>query len=305
MSTLTRLIAQAKENRVTVAVAAAEDMEVIKAVREANKNEVAHFQLYGDEKKLLSLIERVDSNLLNNKAINIISAPSPEEAAYKAVKAVHNKTADVLMKGNIPTKTILKAALDKQFGLRTSRVLSHVALFEVPIYERPIIITDAAMNIAPTVSEKSQIIKNAVSVAHAIGLDYPKVAVLASVEVVNENMPATLHAKELVEMFQQETNCFVEGPFALDNAISPYAAEHKGIGGKVAGRADILLAPNIESGNILYKSLIYFAKARVGAIIAGAKAPIVLTSRADSAESKLHSLALAICISQHESREEI
>jgi phosphate butyryltransferase len=291
MSTLTRLIAQAKENRVTVAVAAAEDMEVIKAVREANKNEVAHFQLYGDEKKLLSLIERVDSNLLNNKAINIISAPSPEEAAYKAVKAVHNKTADVLMKGNIPTKTILKAALDKQFGLRTSRVLSHVALFEVPIYERPIIITDAAMNIAPTV-------------AHAIGLDYPKVAVLASVEVVNENMPATLHAKELVEIFQQETNCFVEGPFALDNAISPYAAEHKGIGGKVAGRADILLAPNIESGNILYKSLIYFAKARVGAIIAGAKAPIVLTSRADSAESKLHSLALAICISQHESREE-
>ena len=157
--------------------------------------------------------------------------------------------------------------------------------------------TDAAMNIAPDLEQKAQIIKNAVQVAHSIGIDVPKVAPLAAVEVVNAAMQATLDAAALTMMNKrgQITGCIIDGPLALDNAVSQIAAEHKGIRSEVAGEADILLVPAIEVGNVLYKSLIYFANAKVGAVISGAKAPIVLTSRADTAESKLYSLALALC----------
>jgi phosphate butyryltransferase len=201
------------------------------------------------------------------------------------------------MKGNVPTALILKAVLNKEWGLRTGNVLSHVAAFEVAGFDRLTFITDAAMNIAPDLQQKAQIIENAVEIAQSIGVNHPKVAPIAAVEVVNPAMQATVDAASLTMMNQrgQIRNCAVDGPLALDNAVSHHAAEHKGIESEVAGQADILLVPNIETGNALYKSLIYFAKAKVGAVIAGAKAPIVLTSRADSAESKLFSLALAIC----------
>jgi phosphate butyryltransferase len=201
------------------------------------------------------------------------------------------------MKGNIPTSVLLKAVLNKEFGLRTGNVLSHVAVFEVPDFDRFTIVTDAGMNISPDLEQKAQIVKNAAILARAIGIEYPKVAPIAAVEVVNPVMQATVDAAALSMMNKrgQITGCIVDGPLALDNAVSTLAAEHKGIHSEVAGRADILLVPTIEVGNVLYKSLIYFAKAKVGAVIAGAKAPIVLTSRADSAESKLYSLALAIC----------
>lgn len=167
----------------------------------------------------------------------------------------------------------------------------------MPGYDRYTIVTDAAMNIAPDLEQKAQIIKNAVRVAHSIGIDMPKVAPLAAVEVVNPAMQATLDAAALTVMNQrgQISGCIVDGPLALDNAVSQLAAEHKGIKSDVAGKADILLVPAIEVGNVLYKSLVYFANAKVGAVISGAKAPIVLTSRADTAESKLYSLALALC----------
>lgn len=177
--------------------------------------------------------------------------------------------------------------------------MSQIAAFEVAGFDRLIFVTDAGMNINPDLPQKVQIIQNAVQIARSVGVVMPIVAPLAGVEVINPNMQATLDAAALTAMNRrgQIKNCIVDGPFALDNAISIDAAKHKRIAGDNAGKADILLVPTIESGNILYKSLVFFSNAKVGSIVAGAKAPIVLTSRADSAESKLYSLALAICSS--------
>ncbi|MBS8264828.1 phosphate butyryltransferase [Mesobacillus boroniphilus] len=295
---LDSLISMASRNgRKTVAVAAAEDTEVLEAVAEAVNQELADFLLYGNEEEIERMIATKHPELTGRKGIKIISAPNNNTAAEMAVKAVKANEANVVMKGNIPTAVILKAVLNKEYGLRTGAVLSHVAVFEVPGYDRFTIVTDAAMNIAPDLEQKAQIIKNAVKVAHSIGIDLPKVAPLAAVEVVNPAMQATVDAASLTMMNKrgQILGCIVDGPLALDNAVSQLAAEHKGIKSDVAGKADILLVPAIEVGNVLYKSLIYFANAKVGAVIAGAKAPIVLTSRADTAESKLYSLALALC----------
>lgn len=281
----------------TVAVAAAEDDEVIEAVSEAIKYNLGNFLLFGDKEQIARLIKEKNIDLLSNPAVKIIHANSDQLAAENAVKAVKLNEADVLMKGNIPTATILKAVLNKDFGLRTGQVLSHVAVFEVEGYEQFIILTDAAMNIAPDLDQKVQITNNSVNIARKIGVEVPKVAPIAAVEVVNPAMQATLDAAALTVMNRrgQIKNCIIDGPLGLDNAISKFAAHHKGIESEVAGQADILLVPTIEVGNSLYKSLVYFAKAKVGAVIAGAKAPIVLTSRADTAESKLYSLALALC----------
>lgn len=281
----------------TVAVASAEDEEVIEAVSEAVKRNLANFLLFGDKGKILTLINEINSNLLQNSSVQIIHTNSSQLAAENAVKAVRLNEADVLMKGNIPTASILKAVLNKEYGLRTGNVLSHVAVFEVDDFEQFIILTDAAMNIAPDLEQKVQITNNAVMIARKIGVEIPKVAPIAAVETVNPVMQATLDASALTVMNKrgQIKDCVIDGPLALDNAISSFAAEHKGIVSEVAGQADILIVPTIEVGNALYKSLVYFAKAKVGAVIAGAKAPIVLTSRADTAESKLYSLALALC----------
>ncbi|WP_434024813.1 phosphate butyryltransferase [Neobacillus mesonae] len=279
----------------TVAVAAAEDSEVIKAVVEASERNLAQFILYGNQEKINMLLESYNHNM------RIVHAETTALAAELAVKAVFTKEADVLMKGNIPTNTILKAVLNKEYGLRTGNILSHTAVFEIPDYDQLIIITDAAMNIAPNLDQKAQIVQNAVSIARSIGIVHPKVAPLAAVESVNPVMDATLDAAALTVMNKrgQISGCIIDGPLALDNAVSIMAAEHKGIHSDVAGKADILLVPTIEVGNVLYKSLIYFAKAKTGAVIAGAKAPIVLTSRADSSESKLYSLALGLCCAKN------
>ncbi|MBT2730865.1 phosphate butyryltransferase [Bacillus sp. ISL-75] len=295
LDSLINKAAQVSSN--TVAVAAAEDLEVIEAVIAALDRNLANFILFGDEEKINSIIELKKQKNIRNNYLKVINANSNAAAAELAVKAVFNKEANVLMKGNIPTNIFLKAVLNKEYGLRTGNVLSHIAAFEVPGFNRFTIVTDAAMNIAPDLEEKAQIIKNAVSLARSIGIEIPKVAPIAAVEVVNPAMQATLDAALLTVMNKrgQISDCIVDGPLALDNAVSTLAAEHKGIHSEVAGNADILLVPTIEVGNVLYKSLIYFANAKVGAVIAGAKAPIVLTSRADSAESKLYSLALALC----------
>ncbi|MGG4490117.1 phosphate butyryltransferase [Metabacillus idriensis] len=283
------------ENK-TVAVASAEDPEVLEAVLEASERGLAEFILFGNKEEIEIMLQERSAH---SEKVKIIHARSVEQAAEFAVKAVFQNEADVLMKGNVPTAIILKAVLNKEYGLRTGKILSHVAVFEVPGYDRYTIVTDAAMNLAPDLEQKKQILANSVMVAKKIGIDLPKVAPLAAVEVINPSMQATLDAAALTQMNRrgQIKDCIVDGPLALDNAVSLDAAEHKGITSEVAGQADILLVPTIEVGNVLYKSLMYFANAKVGAIIAGAKAPIVLTSRADSAESKLYSLALAICSS--------
>lgn len=295
------LIRQASESSENVvAIAAAADLEVLEAVSMAIELEMASFRLYDDEPKLKALMKNHYPHLVNHPKIYTQHVRDANQAALAAVKSVRLNEANVLMKGHISTALILKAVLNPDFGLRTGKVLSHVAAFEINGYDRLIFVTDAAMNIAPDLSQKAQIIQNAVKVAHATGVTNPIVAPLAAVETVNPNMQPTLDAAALVSMNLrgQIKDCIIDGPLALDNAISVEAAHHKGISGEHAGRADILLVPSIEAGNILYKSLVYFAKAKVGAVIEGAKAPIVLTSRADSAESKLNSLALAICSSQ-------
>lgn len=295
---LDSLINQATRNgHSTVAVAAADTVEVIEAVIDAIDRNLTEFILYGDQEKIISLIKKQKQEHLNNDKLKIVHSDSAERAAESAVQAVSNKQANVLMKGNIPSNILLKAVLNKEYGLRTGNVLSHTAVFEIPGINQLIFITDAAMNIAPNLGQKVQIIKNSVVLAKSIGIEMPKVAVIAAVEAVNADMPATLDAAALTMMNRrgQISDCVVDGPLGLDNAISELAAEHKGIISDVAGKADILLVPTIEVGNVLYKSLIYFAKAKVGAVLTGASAPIVLTSRADSAESKLYSLALALC----------
>ncbi|WP_040208182.1 phosphate butyryltransferase [Neobacillus jeddahensis] len=294
---LDTLIDKATQEEIyTVAVAAAEDDKIIEAVMDALDRKLARFILFGDKDKITSLMGMNKYEPLTPEFVKIIHTDSVNEAAELAVKAVSKHEANVLMKGNIPTNVLLKTVLNKEYGLRTGNVLSHAAFFEIPGFDQLIVITDAAINIAPDLEQKVQIIKNTVALAKSIGIEMPKVAPIAAVEVVNPAMQATVDAALLTVMNKrgQIPECMVDGPLGLDNAVSQFAAQHKGISSEVAGKADILLVPTIEVGNVLYKSLIYFAKAKVGAVIAGAKAPIVLTSRADSAESKLYSLALAL-----------
>ena len=297
MTTLTKLMDEiTSSSGHSVAVAAAADSAVLEAVSLALEKSLASFKLFDDETKLNEIIRNEFPHLSKHPDVEIHHTDSPKQSAEQAVKSISGNKANVLMKGHIPTAELLKEVLNADYGLRTGNVLCHVAAFEIDGYDRLIFITDAGMNIEPDLKQKAQIIQNAVHIARSTGVDLPVVAPLAAVEVVNPNMQATLDAAALTVMNRrgQIKDCIVDGPLALDNAISLKAAAHKGITGDSAGQADILLVPNIESGNILYKSLVYFAKAKVGGVIAGAKVPIVLTSRADSAESKLFSLALAI-----------
>ncbi|MFC4558757.1 phosphate butyryltransferase [Virgibacillus kekensis] len=298
MQTLAELTEKAKhEQKKTVAVAAAADREVLIAVKKAAELNLCSFLLFGNEAEIHKQAGSVGL-YLNSDQINVVDAGG--DPAGSAVRTVNDKSADILMKGNVPTKTLLAAVLNKEWGLRSGSVLSHVALFEIPAYERVIFLTDAAMNISPGLKEKTEIIKNAVKVAHGIGLGEPKAAVLAAVEVVNESMQATTDAALLTQMQKrgQIGGCIVDGPLAFDNAVSLKAAGQKNITSDVAGMADILVVPNIETGNALYKSFMYFANAKVASVLSGAKAPIVLTSRADSSESKLYSLSLALLSSK-------
>lgn len=286
-----------KETAQIVSVANAADEEVLKAVKDAIKENLCSFILFGKENKIYKLSEEIDLDLSTSK-ISIVS--EEKDPAGAAVQAIHQKKADILMKGNVSTKSLLKAVLNKEYGLRSGKILSHVALFEIPNQDRLLFLTDSGMNIMPTLMEKVEIINNAVQIAHGIGIDRPKVAALAAVEVVNPAMQATLDAAMLTQMQKrnQIRDCIVDGPLAFDNAVSIQAAEHKNIESDVAGMTDIIAVPTIEVGNALYKSFMFFADAKVAAVVSGASAPIVLTSRADSAASKLYSLSLALVSSK-------
>jgi phosphate butyryltransferase len=276
----------------TVAVAVAQDEPVLEAIRDAKKNGIANAILVGDKAKIEEAAKLVG---LDIKEFEVIDEPDNAKAALKAVELVSTKKADMVMKGLVDTATFLRAVLDKEKGLRTGRVLSHVAVFDIPAIQRILLVTDAAMNIAPDLMTKKQIIDNAVVVAKGIGIEIPKVAAVCAVEVVNPDMQPTLDAAALSKMCDrgQIKGCIVDGPLAIDNAISEEAARHKGIKSPVAGHADIILVPNIETGNVMYKTLTYTSNAKNGGILAGASAPVILTSRADSHESKMYSIALA------------
>jgi phosphate butyryltransferase len=274
-----------------IAVAVAQDIEVLSAVNGAKDLGIADAILVGDKDEIAKAATECGVDI--NK-FEIIDVKEKSEACRTAVELVSTGKAHIVMKGLVDTSLILKAVLDEKIGLRTGNVLSHVAVFDVPGYDRLFYVTDAAMNIAPDLNQKKQIIENAVQVANALGNDNPKVAVLAAVEKVNPKMQATLDAAELIKMNEagELKGCTLGGPFALDNAVSVEASKHKGITHPVAGYADILMVPTIESGNMLYKSMVFFARAKNAGIIVGAKAPVVLTSRADSDEAKLNSIAI-------------
>ena len=280
----------------TISVACCQDKEVLMAVEMARKERIANSILIGDIEKTKEIAKEIDLDLSNYELIHIEDL---SEASLKSVELVSQGKADMVMKGLVDTSIILKAVLDKEKGLRTNNVLSHVAVFDIESYDRLFFITDAAMNLAPELNVKKQIIENASTVAHSLDIKIPKVAVLCAKEKVNPKMKDTVDAKELEEMCNRGEikGCIVGGPFALDNAVSIEAAKHKGITHPVAGEADILLAPDIEAGNILYKSLVFFSKSKNAGVIVGAKAPIILTSRADSEETKLNSIALGVLMS--------
>lgn len=276
-----------------VAVAVAQDKEVLSAVKKATDIGIAKPILVGDKDKIQNISKEIDFDLTD---IQIIDEEDGAMACRLATELVSSGKAHVLMKGLIDTGVIMKQVLDAEIGLRTGNIISHVAVFDVPTYHKVFLVTDAAMNIAPDLQQKKEIIENSVVLAKALDIETPKVAVLAAMEKVSPKMEATVHAKELADMNKRGeiTGCLVEGPLALDNAISKDSAILKGIDNEVAGDADILLAPYIEAGNVLYKALSFLANAKSAGLIVGTKAPIVLTSRADNEESKLNSIALAV-----------
>jgi len=290
---LSDLIDIAKHKKIgRLAVAAAGDKAVLSAVKSAVDNGIITPVLVGDEKEIKKIAKEINFDLSN---VDIYHAESPEKASIKAVSLVREGKAEILMKGLVSTAPLLKAVLNKEKGLRKGNTLSHFALIESPHYHKLFGVTDAAMNIAPEFHEKIDIINNAVDVFHGLGNKNPKVAVIGPLEVVNPKIDSTTHAAMLSKMSDrgQFNNCIVDGPFALDNAISKKAAKHKGIISEVAGDADILMTPELNSGNILYKTLVFLGGSTSAAVIMGAKVPIVLTSRADTEKNKMMSIALA------------
>lgn len=276
-----------------VSVAVAQDKDVLSAIKNATGLNIAEPILVGNKEKIQEVAKEIDFDL---SEVEIIHEEDGVLACRIATELVSSGKADVLMKGLIDTSVIMKQVLDSEIGLRTGKVISHVAVFDVPTYHKVFIVTDAAMNIAPDLNQKKEIIENAVELAQSIDIERPKVAVLAAKEKVSPKMEATVHGKELADMNKNGliTGCIVDGPFALDNAISKESAILKGIDSEVAGDADILLAPDINAGNVLYKSLSFLGNAKSAGLIVGTKAPIVLTSRADNEESKLNSITLAV-----------
>ncbi|MBU5315901.1 phosphate butyryltransferase [Clostridium bornimense] len=281
-----------------LSVAVAQDEPVLQAVKEAKENGIADAILVGDKDEIEKVADTINMDL---SGFEIVDIKDVHEATLKAVEIVSSGKADMLMKGLVDTKTFLKSVLNKEVGLRTGNLMSHVAIFETEKFDRLLFLTDVAFNVFPTLEDKVKIINNAAKVAHAVGIEEPKVAAVCAVEVVNKNMPNTVEANALAEMYKEGKfeGCIVDGPFALDNAISEEAAHHKGVTGPVAGKADILLLPNIEAGNIMYKTLTYTTDSKNGCILVGTSAPVVLTSRADSSETKMYSIALASLVSSH------
>lgn len=281
-------------NMIALSVCKAADMDVLKPLYQLYQETTMTFHLVDDQKQLLHLLESIDASLIQSERIKLHHAESDVEAAEIAVGLVASNEAHMLMKGMVSTSVILKEVLNKKHNLIEKSVLSHVALFDIPNYDKAVLITDCAMNIAPDVEQKKAIIENAVEVGHKIGMKTPKVALLSAVEKVNPKIQSTVDADELKTHFSNNENLIIDGPLQYDLAISKSAAEIKGLDSPVAGEADILIAPALDAGNVLYKSLVYAANAKVAAMIVGAKVPIVLTSRADSSEVKYLSIKLAM-----------
>ncbi|MBQ9490444.1 MAG: phosphate butyryltransferase [Lachnospiraceae bacterium] len=292
------LVAKVKEcGMKKVAISVAQDSAVLEAVRAAKDRGIADAVLVGDEAKIKEIAAEIHVKIDD---FEIINEPDMIQASLTAVKLAHDGKVDMYMKGLIDTKNFLKSVLDKEVGLRTGGPLSHVAVFDIPSIDHLLFLTDVAFMTYPTLEDKANIIKNTVPVCKACGIENPKVAPLAAVEVVNPKMPATVEAQQLTEMCEngEIKDCIVDGPLSLDLAIDPEAAKHKGATGrKIQGDADILLFPDIHAGNLVYKALVHTVPGvKNGCILTGTKVPVILTSRSDTFETKVNSIALAAVV---------
>lgn len=278
--------------RAKVAVAAAADKDVLEAIKLTEEEGLITPVLVGDLEQIKCLSYEIGLNLQGSLLIN---EPNPLAAANKAVDAVIDGQAHFLMKGLINSADFLRVVLRPERGLRTGRLLSHLAAFQVPGYDRLIYVTDGGMNIAPNLAQKREILQNSLLYLKGIGMDHVNVIALAANEVVNPKIPATMDAQELAKMSQagEFPGALVEGPLALDGAVSAVALKHKGISSKINGDVDLFLVPTIEVGNVLGKSMVYFAGATMAGIVLGAQVPIVLTSRNDTPRSKFMALTMA------------
>lgn len=278
-----------------IAVASGTDSETLHAATMARDKNIAESVLVGDEKVIRETAEKENLKLTGIEVINI---PDPVKAGLAAVQLVSENKAQIFMKGYIHSDDFLRCVLNKEVGLRTENLLNHVFILEAKHLGRLLFVTDGAMNIAPTLEEKARIISNTVALAQIFEIAEPKVAVLSAVEVVTPNMQSTLEAAALAKMSDrgQFHGGIVDGPLALDNAINPMAAKYKKITGPVAGNADILLMPDIVTGNAVAKSFAHITGGTTAGLIFGAKAPVILPSRADSKESKLAGIACAVYV---------
>ena len=283
-----------------LSVAAAQDLPVMEAVYEAQKRGIAEPILTGDEEKIREIAAQIGWDLAG---VRIINEPDVEKAAKLAVKLVHDKEADMYMKGALESKTFLRSVLDKEVGLRTGKMLSHVCVFEIEGIKRLLFLTDVAFCPYPTLEDKEQIINYAVKVCNACGVNNPKIAPLAAVEVVNPKMPVTVEADQLTKWNDEGriTDCIVDGPLSMDLAIDPEAAKHKAgaENRKIVGDADVLLFPDIHAGNLVYKTIVHTIPFKNACILMGTKAPAILTSRSDSMETKVNSIAVAAVVAEH------
>lgn len=282
----------------TLSVAVAQDKAVLEAVKVAKERKIADAILVGDADE----INKIGNELgMNMSEYRIIDEKDVVEASLKAVKLVHDGEADMYLKGLLPTGTFLKSVLNKEVGLRTGKPLSHVCVFEIPGIDRFLFLTDVAFMPYPTLEDKKYIIDYTVEVANACGVDTPKVALLAALETVNEKMPVTVEAAELSRLQDagEITGCIVDGPLSMDIALYKEAAEEKGaLDRKVAGDADILVFPDIHAGNLVYKSIVHMVNCKNGNILTGTKAPVILTSRSDTVDVKVNSIALAAVVAE-------
>ncbi|MDZ7332927.1 MAG: bifunctional enoyl-CoA hydratase/phosphate acetyltransferase [candidate division KSB1 bacterium] len=291
-------ISEKSERPVRVAIAAANDQAALEAIQDAKKMKLADGLLIGNRKQIIKALDELN---IGHDEFEIIEADEESAICRRTVQAIHNGEAELILKGKVKTATLLRAVMDAEHGLRTGRLISDAFLFEWPERQDPnklMIITDGGFNLAPDLNQKIQILENAVQVMHALGHPNPRVAVVSAVETVNPSLQSTVDAAILAKMNErgQIKGCIVDGPLALDNAISPEAAQQKGIQSPVAGKADILLFPNIESANLTAKGTTYFAKLRLAHATMGAKAPVLIPSRADTSDAKLLTLALNVIL---------
>jgi phosphate butyryltransferase len=286
-----------------VAVVRADEVETMSAIGSAVKDDMVDAVLIGPEDGIREAADKAGFDL---NGVEIIHAEDDKTASYKGVEVVRSGRADVIMKGLVATSSFLHAILDREKGIRGPGVLSHVAAFDTPGYDKLLLITDAAMNIAPDFNQKVAMLKNTLIVARALGIEHPKSTYVCAKEVPYEKMPCTMEAARMKELADEGEfgNIIFDAPLAMDLAVSKEACRIKKIDSPVGGDADILLLPDIEAANVLYKTLIFLAGAELGAVIMGANNPVVLTSRADSAESKLCSIVLSGVVASYRAEEQ-